>query len=279
MSRKIFKDDQLNREFDKTGFVVLDLLNQEEMNQFLNLNDRLNEGLNTRNTYDNSYELSFFQKDPEAKKRKFEAYREFLMPYLNRHLADYEPLIINYFSKAPGSGEVPVHQNWTFVDEREFTSISVWCPLQPVNRNNGTLEVVPGTHKVISDVRGPSIDWVFSGIIEELIQEHMVPLELVPGQVAVIDDGVIHYSGVNHSNSARRAVQFIMKPKEAPAIHFFREPTAPSDEVQVYEVGEEFFFDFDMHSKPKGGKLLKVIQYQAKPISIAEMKQRIATHG
>ena len=279
MQRKLFFDDALNAEFAKTGFVVLNLLDDSQLNDFLRLNDQLNQDLNTLNRYDNTYELTFFQKDAELKKKKFASYRDFMMPLLGKHLDRYEPLIINYFSKAPGSGEVPVHQNWTFVDERRFTSVSVWCPLQPVSRKNGTLEVVPGTQKVICDVRGPSIEWVFSDIIPELIEKYMVPLELKPGQVAVIDDSVIHYSGVNHSDAPRRAVQFILKPEEAQAIHYFRDASDPPGRVQLYEVGEEFFFDFDMRSRPNGGKLSDTITYLPRQISTAEMEALIAIHS
>jgi hypothetical protein len=44
-------------------------------------------------------------------------------------------------------------------------------------------------------------------------------------------------------------------------------------------VGEEFFFDFDMRSRPKGGKLTDTITYLPRQISTAEMEALIAVHS
>jgi ectoine hydroxylase-related dioxygenase (phytanoyl-CoA dioxygenase family) len=214
--------------------------------------------------------LSFFEKDIESKKKKFKAIYSFMKPLIDKHLYNYSPSIINLFNKEQGTGEVPIHQNWTFVDEKKYTSVSVWCPLQPVSHENGTLEVVPGSHKVISDYRGPSIPWVFDQLNEIMKTKYMVPLELQPGEVAVIDDSVIHYSGVNNTPTERKAIQLILKPAEVNTIHCFKD-SPENDNINIIEVEDDYFFDFNMWEKPKAGKNKDVISFPIHKISENEL--------
>jgi hypothetical protein len=197
-----------------------------------------------------------------------------MKPYLDNVLDRYSPIIVNLFNKEFGTGEVPIHQNWTFVDERFFSSVSVWCPLQNVSRQNGTLEIVPGTHKVISEYRGPSIPWVFDEINDIMKDKYMVPLELVPGQVAIIDDGIIHYSGINQTHENRKAVQFIMKPEEVSTIHCFKTDNEPN-EIAIIDVDDDYFFDFDMWQKPTGGRNMRTTRFPIHKISESELVEKM----
>ena len=73
---------------------------------------------------DSDYDLSFLLQVQNIKHdcaRKYHLFHEVLA----ETLVDYEPLIVNLFFKEPGKGEVPIHQNWTFVDESQYTSVSI----------------------------------------------------------------------------------------------------------------------------------------------------------
>ncbi|HWB64698.1 MAG TPA: phytanoyl-CoA dioxygenase family protein [Chitinophagales bacterium] len=273
MARDIFYDKDLQREFDRQGYVVVNLFGDDEAQKFLELYDSVEGAKGTANTNLNTYELSFFENDAASKKRKFERVYAYMQPYLDKVLVRYKPIIINLFNKHHGSGEVPIHQNWTFVDEDNYTSVSVWCPLQNVSRENGTLEVVPGTHKVICGYRGPSIPWVFDELNDTLKEKYMVPMELKPGQVAVIDDSVIHYSGVNQKTGERKAVQLIMKPIEATTIHCFKNADNPAL-VNVIDVDDDFFFDFNMWETPLSGRNLRTIQVDLHKLNEEELCAR-----
>jgi ectoine hydroxylase-related dioxygenase (phytanoyl-CoA dioxygenase family) len=72
----------------------------------------------------------------------------------NNVLADYKPIIANFIRKKTDGGEVPLHQNWAFVEETKYTSVSIWCPLVDSTVENGTLQVVPGSHKRFGLQRG-----------------------------------------------------------------------------------------------------------------------------
>ncbi len=271
--RNIFYSSELQVEFDRNGYIILDLFSRAEAGAFLKLYDELEGAKGTANTNKNSYELSFFESDVTSKKRKFEAVYGFMRPLLDKYLDHYKPILINLFNKHHNTGEVPIHQNWTFVDESLFTSVSVWCPLLDVKRQNGTLEVVPGTQKVISGYRGPTIPWVFDDLNDIMKERYMVPLELRFGQVAVIDDSVIHFSGDNHDETERKAVQLIMKPEEAPTIHCFKKE-GEADVVRIVDVDDDFFFDFNMWEIPKGGLNMRTIHYPIVKLTEPQLIER-----
>ncbi len=270
--RKIFFNDSLQKEFDKNGFVVIDLLSPAKVPDLLALYELIDGVKGTVNTNRNTYELSFFEKDVELKKKKFNSVYKFFKPLLDDYLVSYSPIMINVFSKQHGIGEVPVHQNWTFVDEEKYTSVSVWCPLQDVSRKNGTLEVVPGSHKVTCGYRGPTIPWVFDNLNQLMKDKYMIPLELHVGQVAILDDSIIHFSGDNHTENDRRTIQLIMKPAEVPTIHCYKDSS--DDEIYLMDVDDDYFFDFDMWRKPKPGKNQRKINFSIKKISEEELLQR-----
>lgn len=260
-TKRIFKDSNLNQKFEKKGFVVIDLLNSEEFVKLTELYYKLFNAYQGEKSNTNAdYDLSFFRQSGEIKQKIFNSIWSFFKDYIDTVLPEYEPLIINMFNKKPGTGEVPIHQNWTFVDEDEYTSVSVWIPLCDVSRKNGTLEVVPGTHMNVSKYRGPSIPWAFNGLEKVLKKKYMEPLNLTKGQVAILDDSIIHYSADNYSDKERPTIQLILKPKKAKAIHYHSKEINKG-KLDVFEVDAQFFMHFNMNEQNISAPLLKTINF------------------
>jgi hypothetical protein len=261
-------DEQLEQQFQRDGFVTINLLDQNQLEGLKNLIEDLNSHHRDASTEEkSSYKLSFFNDDLAFKKKVFASLSNFFQPLVDQYLKAYKPLIINIFDKEPGKGEVPVHQNWTFVDEDQYTSVSVWIPLVNVSRKNGTLEVVPGTHKALCKYRSPSLPWVFDELNDVLKEKYLQPFEIHAGQAAIIDDGILHWSSENKSNTVRTAVQLIMAPAEATTIHLVK----PSDqhETLIYRVDPEFFMKYNMKDIPSGYEVIG-----KKPIHLSKLNER-----
>jgi hypothetical protein len=257
--RKIFNDPTIEKEFKRQGYVILNLFEKSEFDQVKQLYFKLDGVKGTAGTNKNSYELSFFDKNIDEKRKKSDAVYQFLKSKIDSVLDQYSPIMVNLFSKEKDTGEVPIHQNWTFVDEDKYTSVSFWMPLQNVNRTNGTLEVVPGSHKDLAKYRGPSIPWVFDELNTLMKEEYMVPLELNEGQIAVLDDSIIHYSSDNNTEVPRRAIQVILQPNDSPLIHCYKAKNDPANTVNIIEIKPDYFLDFDMWSEPKSNSTLKQV--------------------
>lgn len=254
LKRAVFRAPELQLQFERDGYVIVDLLDRNEINELKKILGKLqNNQEGVSYSTDSDYKLSFFADESSYRQKVFNTLSKFFEASVSRFLLDYEPLIVNSFDKQPGTGEVPIHQNWTFVDESRFRSVSVWVPLIDTTRTNGTMEIVYGSHEFLSRFRSPSIPWTFENLRDMIRDEYMQPINTKVGQAVILDDSILHYTSKNDSNTLRTAVQLIMKPKEAAAIHYYKEPD--SDQVSVFEVDSVFFTRFKMNDAPNAPKV------------------------
>lgn len=275
MHRRVLKDPQLQKAFDLDGYVVVDLFSNAEFEGLLSVYNNINnQKKDLQFNTDSHYKLSFFSTDKTYRNYVFQSISNFCGPFVDNYLDLYEPLIVNTFDKEPGSGEVPIHQNWTFVDESKATSVSVWIPLVDATQLNGTMEVVKGSHRVLSAYRSPSIPWVFENLRHEIKTKYMEAINVNVGQAVILDDSILHYTSQNDSDTIRSAIQLIMKPKDIPAIHYHL-PNADAKTIDVYEVNSDFFMRFNMHEPPKGVPKVGELSFSQSFLSESAFTSRI----
>ncbi|MCB9234546.1 MAG: phytanoyl-CoA dioxygenase family protein [Bacteroidia bacterium] len=278
--RPVLQDSQLQQLYDQNGYVMIDFLDESEFGALFQLMEELKEeGRQFEMNVESEYKLSFFASSPEWRMKVFQRVSDFFTAKANRFLDDYVPLIINLFDKEPGGGEVPVHQNWSFVDESRYRSVSVWIPLCDVSRANGTLEVIAGSHDTLTEFRSPSIPWVFDGLWDPLREKYLQPLNLRRGQAGIIDDAIIHWSSDNDTDAVRSTIQLIMVPREATPIHYYRNPENP-EQLEIFAVDAEFFTRFQMHEKPVGvQKIGEINGFHYHKLSEAELVEKVSVRN
>ena len=163
--RRVLNDDTLEKQFQKDGYVQIPFISTEEVEglkkKFFDLLPKSGGNITASDIGGDSrlvtYDFTFIDKNIEYKQEVYDVITEYFKPHVKKWLADYRPIIANYIRKQHQDGEVPLHENWAFVDERKYTSVSIWCPLVDSFEENGTLQVVPGSHKRFGEVRGPMI--------------------------------------------------------------------------------------------------------------------------
>ncbi|MBP6456132.1 MAG: phytanoyl-CoA dioxygenase family protein [Chitinophagaceae bacterium] len=269
--RRVLIDNQLQKEFEEKGYVKIQLFSKDEINEFLSIHQSLHPDARFNTQEKNvKYHFSFLDTNLDYKQNVFNILSEKFQPKLDSVLDNYEPLVINFVQKEPGLGEVPVHQNWNFVDETKYTSVSVWTPLVDVAEINGTLEVIDGTHNTFRHVlRSPSIPWFFTGYENHLINNYCKPIEVKAGEVVIFDDSLIHYSKPNRGTYNRLVIQVIAKPKEVAAKHYYMNKKLFSYETEEMDVDKNFFLNFQYHltEKPNGAIQTQKINYSKPKIS------------
>lgn len=283
--RQVLNDQGLNEEFIKNGYVRVPFLSADEVRElkdlfFSTLPSSGGQIMAGETGVDGSpfitYDFTFIDKNPEYKRQVFDLIVSRFRPHMDKLLADYKPLIANYIRKKTDNGEVPLHQNWAFADERKCYTVSIWCPLVDSTVENGTLQVVPGSHKKFGEIRGPMIPWELDGIKHEIIDKYLVPLETKAGDCVILDDSIVHYSAINKTNDLRLAIQLICIPSELPSIHYHMNPGASMSDVQVLEVDHDFYMEFNPWKDPGDVKRVRTIQYTPRAIDEREFAERLS---
>lgn len=284
MNRRVFKDDAHEAEFQENGYIKLPFISKQEVEELKQkFFDTLpNSGgqitadeTGVENGNEITYDFTFIDKNPEYKRMVFDIITEYFKPHFDKILADYTPIIANYIHKRPEGGEVPLHQNWAFVEERKCTSVSIWCPLVDSTVENGTLQVVPKSHKRYGEFRGPMVPWELEGIKHQIIDNHLVPLETNAGDCVVLDDSLVHYSAINKTPGLRLTIQLILIPSDFPTIHYHMDSAQPGV-IQTLEVNKDFYMEFNPWAKPKNVKRLHSFEYKGGPITEEEFIARIS---
>lgn len=278
--RKVFNDTELQRQFDKDGYVRVPFISKEKVERLKKLffetlpqsGGQISAGdVAITDVSTITYDFTFIDKNPEYKKLVYDIITKEFAPEVEKYLANYKAIIANYIRKKTDGGEVPLHQNWAFVEERKCTSVSIWCPLVDGTVENGTLQVVPGSHKRFGEFRGPMVPWELDNIKNEIIENYLVPLETKAGDCVILDDSIVHYSAINKTNDLRLAIQLILIPAESYSVHYHLDYQKPH-EVKVWEVDKDFYMMFNPWMQPEKTKTIKTFPFRQKFLNVQEFE-------
>ena len=282
--RNVMRDDLLEQKFQQNGYVEIPFISSEEVaelkQKFFDLLPKSGGNILSSETgvegNEITYDFTFIDKNIEYKQAVYDVITEYFKPHVKKWLADYRPIIANFIRKQKETGEVPLHQNWAFADEKKCTTVSIWCPLVDSFEENGTLQVVPGSHKRFGEIRGPMIPWELEGIKDDIIANHLIPLNLKAGNAVILDDSIVHYSALNKTNDLRLAIQLILIPAEFASMHYHMNPSKNVNLVEILEVDTDFYMQFNPWKQPDGAKRIGSINYSPRQIPTNEFKERLA---
>jgi ectoine hydroxylase-related dioxygenase (phytanoyl-CoA dioxygenase family) len=243
--RQVFKADIHERRFREDGYVVVDLLADVAIAElwafYCSAFAKKREVVPYAR--DLPYYISIFDTDSAHKLEADARISDHVESGLQELLLDYQVFYSNYMIKFPGDGQIEAHQDFNFVEESQHTAFNLWCPLVDTDLKNGGLCVIPGSHNVFRSQRGPNIPKALTQYNDRLKRyARWVPLE--KGQAAIFDHKLIHYSPPNSTDHARVAVQSVLKPREAAAIHCVFDP--PTGRVKAHRIDKSFILESNL---------------------------------
>lgn len=108
------------------------------------------------------------------------------------------------------SGEKPWHQDAAYFRGSDPNLMfGVWIALDPATRQNGCMEVIPGSHLAGPAPHVPAKDINLCTIRPDLLRpDRRLALPMEPGDVLVFHSLIHHYTAANRSDRRRRALQF-----------------------------------------------------------------------
>lgn len=271
---RTFRDPELEERFRADGYVVLPLLTEHDVAHF-------------RRRFDEWYPHARLDFETTALNEHgdlhhLEVHEELRGWFQDRvdQVFDRQDIRHAYtMCKRGGTGEegrseVVLHQDWSYLDEREVRGALVWCPLVDTTEENGWLQVVPGSHRITDRPRGTGlIPWPFAEVEAEL-REQLEPLPMRAGEVVVYDGALIHCSPPNRTDEDRPVLGLGLAPVGWPMLHFH---SSDGRVLERFEVTDAFYLTHALGGRPETG-YVRVSQQPVDhaPVTPAEVQRLVA---
>lgn len=238
--KELFQSNELQKEFDKNGFVKIPFLQQDDIDELLRIFWELHPNVGAKGFQSSSYSNNFAYKK-ECSDRVTEVFNK----HFKRIFKNYRAFGSAFLFKQPDEfSELPVHQDWTIVDEEKFVALNIWVPLCDTDETNGTLYVLPGSqYGLVKPLRCPTLPMFFEGN-EQLMIEHCTPMRVKAGEAVVLNQSIVHYSPPNKSNTIRIAITSGIMSAEPKMVFHYRSPDM-KDKVEMIEMPDDFLIRFE----------------------------------
>jgi hypothetical protein len=187
------------------------------------------------------FDTDFTHPSPALKAAIDVGIREIVAPALDALLVDSQLFNVTFVVKWPGGGsEVPLHQDWTYVDERVARGVTIWIPLRDTSPEigNGPLGIVPRSHLLPAVPRGANtVPWYQAH--RDQLDEHRHFEPLTAGSALIFDNRVLHGSPANETAEPRIAVALMAARAEVPLRYLHQSGST----VRAYAIEPSFFVD------------------------------------
>ena len=242
--RPLFRDARIQSEFERDGYVVVDLIDRRQIDEL----NAFYRGLQHAATPTGGFQVSLDNESPDFVRTVSERLIETVRASVDRHFEHYRIFTASFVTKAMDPmGVVPPHQDWTFVDEAEFWSATIWCPLVDVDMDNGALGVIRGSHRLYDHVRpSPSPQYAppFKDCLASIFP-YVKVLALTAGQALVFDNRTLHASPPNTTATTRVAFGIGITHEDATIRHYYLLPGQQTPLMEGYEVQPDFFHHYN----------------------------------
>ena len=265
--RQIFQNNEVQKVVEEDGFTTMPFLDKDEVDHLVELYYQLG----TPGLEEFGFHATMASPDSSYRRKVDEGIKEIVRPKVEKLFIDFKPLFANYIIKEPfRDNECPVHQDWSYIDESQSTSINIWCPLVDTNKFNGAMQGVRGSHKLRTPIRfTPHIqpDWTS---YNNVIKVKMEPLYLKAGEALIYNSRVIHYTPDNITDKARLAFGFVNIPVEAQSIHYFWNK-AKEDKLELFKAEGDFYYNLIMGERPDERNLYGEIDFDRRYFTKEEL--------
>ena len=256
--------------YNKDGYVIIpSFLSNKEVEALKNQYENLEIDQNS------PFHSSSFHPNFETKKILNTQSEKIVANTVNSIFTKHKALGTSFLTKQPGENSaMPIHQDWTVVDESKFNSITCWIPLQDTNIKNGAIQVIPGSHLFENNLRSPSLPIAFESIYLEL-KPYLKTLELKQGDAFIFNHALMHASHPNLTDKPRVAFTYGLTNVEAQLQMYYQK----ENKVQKWHMPDDMFLNYPkIRQSPQIGELIKELDYEIKQLNLAMVQEKIMQH-
>ena len=278
VKRGLFLNHELQESFDRDGYVVIDFLNTTEvkalLDEFWTLPAVMGEPAfaSTIMSQDSNYRttVSIIIKNAFARA-------------VNENFKDAQLFLGNFNLKYPNnpSGTVQMHQDPSFIDEKLFSPLVIWVPLVDSTSQNGALQVIPGSHKILSPPRCGGLSFPYEHLESELLKHFGKELPMKAGQAYVASPALFHYSPPNMGTDPRIAAAGLAGPAESALRYHHYAQKEGNTLAEIFAVEHEYYVAAPLFSRPDESryKLIDTVTLNTNIPSRDTLFEMLSTHN
>lgn len=247
-TRATFRDPELQAAFERDGFAVARVLDDEHLAGLLDAYAELEHHHEDWLPFAEGFHTTLYDARVDYRTAVGAAFDRWLAPGLAEVLDRHAIQFANFQVKLPGGELLPEHVDWTFVDEARVCSVTVWTATHTIGEANGGIAVAPGSHRLVRFDRAVNHRWY------ERHAEAAAPIperrtvELAPGEAVIFDNRLLHLSTPNGTDGPRLAASCVATPEEEPVYHYWFD----EDEVaHRIEVEPRFWLSYGIGTDPR----------------------------
>ena len=130
---------------------------------------------------------------------------EILNRMVNLYGADLLLWRTNFFVKYKGTRAIPWHQDFNYWPLEPPIIVSAWIAIDASTKENGNLQLIPGSHrKIIPHVKAtPDVQFQEMADAGYYDPDQLIDLEMQPGEFILFNERTLHHSKANNSNLRR----------------------------------------------------------------------------
>ena len=298
----IFKDDKTQEQYNQYGFVVVDLINKDIIDDVKTFYSQYQEEFESSQfkkeelkNFDHLGDYSYFndKDDPywtagegavfsETASREIKlALREKYFDYMDKKLneilkVDYRTTSIGLFVKKGQDKEkrshISFHNHPTNIDESKGDPLVINIAIDEMSaENGGEIGTVPLSHG-FNPYRAQGITLFVDKDMQETMGKYAIYVPLKPGQALISHAGCFHSTQSNNTNESRvsLAVEMIPQDTDAVALQYNRDNDGVIESVSFYEYSWDGF-----HHAPEQGKLIETKPYTFPKVTEEDLKQMV----
>lgn len=270
MTKKpIFQDPVLQEKYLQQGYVIIPVLNEEEVKDMLQLHYDTHpaetESPNCYNTSDHVLSI-------DEKRRIKNVIDKTLKPLFSEHLNGFKAIYVNFIGKKPGeNSNRDLHQDYSFCDERVYDGYNIWIPLQDITEENSFFSIVRNSYRFFHSYRGRYIRHRFEKCSDQITDQFCTNIYPKAGHALIYNTGSLHYTPNNISDATRIAISVMTIPIES-QISLYQSCEKLDDNVERYEVDEDFLLEYPAWKRIEGLSPNEIISYDNSDLTWKEFE-------
>jgi len=235
VSYNIINDQSIRQKINQDGYCVLPFLSSELVNA---LRKFFQESI-VHSTATGRY-TSLENDSVKERLDVFNKVSKTIQPHLDRIFCNYKTPILQFFVKMhESSGEIDYHTDTTLLlNQKIEPNYAIWIPLEDVNEHNGTLIVVPGSHKWYEGV--VASNWPLFPYLDK-IKRKAITLKIDSGNIVIFDTRVVHSSSFNNSKSDRICIAGRIVHQISQLYSFSKKDDAGT-KISVFAEDDDFYY-------------------------------------